>query len=79
MSDWPLEWRTSTPGAMCPSCHTPTGRPILYGLPSPGVFAAQEGGDIDIVLAGCIIWGDDPAYHCRGCGQDFGSREVRPS
>lgn len=53
----------------CPVCGEPDARPILYGLPTA---AAAE--DPEVVIGGCMIWDDSPAYRCRNprCGHRFG-------
>jgi hypothetical protein len=78
MREWPHEWRAGTPGALCPRCGTPTGRPILYGLPGPDVFEAERAGEIDIELGGCMVMGEDPRFRCRTCGLAFGRPPGRP-
>lgn len=70
---WPLEWRSSSPGALCPNCGAAAGRPILWGMPEPDVFRAIDVGDIDIVIGGCTISDEDPTYGCKACGTSFGN------
>lgn len=56
----------------CPMCGTTEPLDIVYGLPSNEMMdAASEGA---IVLGGCIIGDDPPAYRCRNedCGNEFG-------
>lgn len=55
--------------SVCPACgHQPVAE-IQYGAP--------EAFDLDllnsglIVLGGCAITGDDPAWRCTRCGQDI--------
>lgn len=50
----------------CPRCGAKTFVPIAYGLPDRGLLeAAQQG---KVVLGGCIVENDDPAWSCRECG-----------
>jgi hypothetical protein len=57
----------------CPACHSPRVARILYGLPH---FTAQRKSDLDqgrVVLGGCCVFGDDPAWHCLACQHRWGS------
>ena len=74
--EWPDEWRASTPGRTCPSCGAAAGRPIVWGLPEPELFAANDTGEIDVHFGGCCVSDDDPAYVCTVCGWAFGRAEV---
>lgn len=60
-----------TTAITCPRCG---GRavPILRGYPSPDAFDAADRGEV--VLGGCIVTDDDPAFACTGfdCGLTFG-------
>jgi hypothetical protein len=42
--------------------------PIVFGYPMPETFAAAERGEI--VLGGCVVWGEDPTHRCGSCGID---------
>lgn len=47
--------------------------PILYGYPtSEAVVAAQNE---ELILAGCIVTGNDPTQGCFACGSTWGSFE----
>jgi hypothetical protein len=50
-------------------CGTPDARPIVYGLPSGALFD-----DPSIVLGGCMVTDEDPAFRCRNpsCAEGFG-------
>ena len=53
----------------CPKCNSQPVARIVYGLP---FFNEQESADVDagkIVLGGCIITDDDPAWQCVACDQ----------
>jgi hypothetical protein len=62
---------TAATARICPVCGTPDARPIVYGMPSGDLFD-----DLSIVLGGCMVTGDDPAFSCRNasCGHTFGRR-----
>lgn len=49
----------------CPSCASGNIAAIVYGYPGPEMFEDKERGDI--VLGGCCVTEDDPAWHCRDC------------
>jgi hypothetical protein len=51
--------------AKCPSCQSADVVPIMYGLPGPEMAEASIKGEI--VLGGCVIFGNDPAWFCRAC------------
>ena len=55
----------------CPKCETPTPLEIVYGFPSNEMQVAETEGSI--ALGGCVLQGDDPAYRCRQCGEQFGT------
>ena len=63
--------------SICPRCSQPAGIPIEYGMPSYEAFEAEQRGKI--VLGGCDIDGEPPDYHCRNCGYEWRSEEVRIS
>ena len=54
----------------CPTCSATNPIEILYGMPSEEMQHAEVEGHI--VLGGCVISGNDPAYQCRACGEQFG-------
>jgi hypothetical protein len=60
--------RIETP-APCPHCGSDRVIPIMYGLPIPDLVAAEERGEV--ILAGCVIGEDAPAFHCSACGRDL--------
>lgn len=63
--------RIETP-SHCPYCGSPRVIPIMYGLPLPDLVAAEERGEL--ILAGCVVDVDSPAFHCRACGRDLPER-----
>ena len=50
----------------CPSCGSGASIRIAYGLPIPELVEAEERGEV--ILAGCVVPEDAPAYQCRACG-----------
>ncbi len=64
-------------GPRCPACGGTDTVRIVYGMPSPEAFQAQERGEIH--LGGCCLRGDglDPNRHCRSCGTDFSAPPRR--
>lgn len=56
---------------VCPKCETPNPLEIVYGFPSNEMQVAETEGSI--ALGGCVLQGDDPAYRCRQCGEQFGT------
>jgi hypothetical protein len=75
-NSWPADWRTGSPGRTCPTCGTPTGRPVLRGLPTDDVQRALAHGEIDVVLGGCVVSPHDPTHQCTTCGRRFGRRSL---
>ncbi len=57
----------------CPDCSSAKARPIIYGEPEEELGRHAERGEV--VLGGCVIWGNDPAWDCPECGSRFGDRE----
>ena len=64
MNDTNKSPATAAPG--CPQCGGTDNVPIVYGYPGGDTFAAAERGEL--MLGGCILWGDDPQWKCRACG-----------
>ena len=54
----------------CPTCASADVIPILWGEPSPEAEEDAKAGRI--ILAGCVVCDDDPEWHCKRCGKDFG-------
>jgi len=55
----------------CPKCNNRPVARIVYGLP---YFSEKLANEVDagkIVLGGCIITDDDPAWQCVACGQEI--------
>lgn len=49
----------------CPACGSRDAVPIAYGYPSHEMFEAERRGEL--VLGGCLIGPESPAYQCRAC------------
>jgi hypothetical protein len=63
--------RTDVP-SRCPHCGSDRVVPYAYGLPIPDLVEAEERGEV--ILAGCVVDADSPAFHCNACGQDLQER-----
>ena len=61
----------------CPYCGSGNYAEYVWGMPYMSDELRREMEEGKIVLGGCCITGEDPAYHCRDCGGDFGSPPVR--
>jgi hypothetical protein len=59
----------------CPACASPDVVPVVWGLPADETFKRAGAGKV--ARRGCVISDDDPAWHCKACGKDFG-RATRP-
>lgn len=57
------------PPPSCPRCRTRNAVPILYGLPVPEMEEESRKGEV--MLGGCMIYSDDPDWHCRHCGNEW--------
>lgn len=63
-------------GRICPSCGKRNSVPLLWGLPSAELMELEELGQV--ALGGCLVTGEDFAFHCRACGIEWG-RETDPT
>lgn len=56
----------------CPYCKSEDIAEYLRGLPvfDEELEKAVENGEV--IIAGCLVYPDDPDYRCRDCGKDFG-------
>lgn len=64
----------------CPKCDTFTIVPIVIGLPNPEDMEASMRGDI--ILQGCIVYGDEPdrpiaCTHCGWFGEHIRGKKIR--
>ena len=55
----------------CPKCGSKKLAPILYGMPAFDEEMKRKLDNQELVLGGCCISGDEPQYHCFGCGKDI--------
>lgn len=75
---------TSPPFPPCPHCGSTDAVEIAYGYRNFEMADAAERGEI--VLGGCIVGPESPAYECRGCNaalpwvlpKESDSRSLRP-
>lgn len=49
----------------CPACGSQAVLPIAYGYPSPEMWEQEQRGEV--VLGGCLVGPESPAYECRDC------------
>ena len=49
----------------CPACGSRAAEPIAYGYPSAQMWEAEQRGEV--VLGGCLVGPESPAYECRDC------------
>jgi hypothetical protein len=71
---WRTRFLTELGAQRCPACGSAEVAGIQYGLP---LFTAELNADLDagrVVLGGCCIGGDDPAWVCRECKHHWGQR-----
>lgn len=57
-------------GQACAQCGSHEVIPIIYGLPDAGLLEQAEAGEV--ILGGCVIDEDCPAWHCGDCGHEWG-------
>jgi len=57
----------------CPKCDTGNVATILYGLPDNSDGLQRELDAERVVLGGCVIFGDDPEWHCNECQHEWRS------
>jgi len=60
-------------GRVCPECGREDSVPLLWGLPDFETMRLAERGQV--VLGGCMVMGEDPAFACRSCGLEWGREE----
>lgn len=67
---------------ICPKCQSEDIITITYGRPSIGSLSSPSKKDLEyleklehdeIVLGGCVIRPENPAYYCRACKCRFGT------
>lgn len=67
---------------VCPNCQSEDIITITYGTPSIGSLSSPSKKDLEfleklehdeIVLGGCAIRPENPAYYCRACKCKFGT------
>ncbi|MCI0480533.1 MAG: hypothetical protein L0213_02970 [Candidatus Dadabacteria bacterium] len=53
----------------CPECGSHDVLPIVYGLPGPELEGKAIMGEV--MLGGCVVFGNDPDLGCRSCGAQW--------
>ena len=62
----------------CPNCNSTDILPITYGAPSlEGARLIKAIEEKEILLGGCFLCGDAPAYYCRSCEHRFGDATAQ--
>lgn len=57
---------------ICPRCGSRNAAQILWGMPAFSEDLEKKLKSKEIVLGGCCVSDNDPAYHCNKCKKDFG-------
>ena len=61
----------------CPKCNSDRIAEILYGFVLPNdPELNEELNSGKIILGGCCIEGDSPAWHCNNCKYEWGKAEF---
>lgn len=58
----------------CPECGSVDVIPIVYGKPGTELMEQAERGEV--ALGGCILTGNDPAWHCPACEHRWGRTDM---
>lgn len=58
---------------VCPKCGSKNTVRIVYGYPSKKTLEIAK--NSKVILGGCIISDNDPAWHCNDCQNRWGNRE----
>lgn len=58
----------------CPSCGSKNVVPILYGYPGDMDYVIKLVEEKKLVLGGCCVSDNDPAFECLDCGRMSGKR-----
>lgn len=56
---------------ICPECGSVSVVRIVYGYPGSELIRQAEAGKI--WLGGCCVSGNDPEWHCKECGHEWGA------
>lgn len=57
---------------ICPICGSTNIASYLFGMPAYDEELEEKLANNEVVLGGCCIMPDSPAYHCNECEEDFG-------
>ncbi|MFC2159233.1 hypothetical protein ACFLQS_00750 [Actinomycetota bacterium] len=56
----------------CPKCNSDKVTKILYGLMISKMLKEYEDKHkVDAVTGGCIVWPDNPKWHCKDCENEW--------
>ena len=56
---------------MCPQCDSRRVARILYGMPAFNEELRRQIEEGEVVLGGCCVSDDDPAWQCVECGEQI--------
>jgi len=59
----------------CQKCGQEAGVRIIYGYPGPDLCKASKRGEVE--LGGCCVGDNDPSFHCKTCGHEWGFKRSR--
>ena len=62
---------------ICPICGSSNVAEYLFGMPAYNYELEEKLNNGEIILGGCCIEPDSPAYHCNECEEDFGYYNSR--
>ena len=62
-----MKYKSAKNPEKCPECGSDKIASILYGLPAFSDSLRQKIKDGKIVLGGCCVTDDDPAWRCTSC------------
>jgi hypothetical protein len=60
----------------CGQCGSETILPVVYGLPTAETLARAIRGEV--LLGGCVVFGNEPDWRCASCGAAVDLSEFAP-
>jgi hypothetical protein len=71
-----MKYKSFNKPVVCPECGSDIIADILYGLPAFSPSLEKEIDDQEIVLGGCGVSGNDPAWVCAACNTFIYRMEI---
>lgn len=71
-----MKYKSAKKPDKCPECGSEKIADILYGLPAFSTSLKDRIKDHKIVLGGCCISGNDPAWKCIACNTYIYKMEI---